>query len=103
NARSCRRGIYESPDVAKTDARRALPEPAAQRHVRDRRSRSRRVRLLRQVRLDGVLVRGDAARLRARRRSRTAPLLHRRAELLQALTTDSAVALRLLQFDVLLA
>ena len=52
-----------------------------------------RVHVLRQVRLDGVLVRGNAARIRARRRSGQARLLLGRARLLQALTVDTSFAL----------
>ena len=42
-----RTGFYASSDVSQVDGRRALSEPAAQGHVRDVRTRSRRVHVLR--------------------------------------------------------
>ena len=66
---------YGPSDIAEVDARRALSEPPAQGNVRHVGPGSRRVHVLRQVRLDGVLVRGDAARLRPRRRAGASRLL----------------------------
>src|SRR5262249_6244687 len=77
---------YGSSDVSQTDAGRALPEHPSQGDVRDVRSRSRRVHVLRQVRCDGVLVRRDATWSWSRRDAGAARLLHWRAGLLQALS-----------------
>ena len=73
---------YGSLNVAQAHARCPLPEHPPQRDVRDVRSRSRRVHVLRSVRLDGVLVRRDPARVRPRRRAGAARLLLGRARLL---------------------